>query len=268
VIERTKAEELSDEQLDRELQKRLRDLLYRDQRESFEKYCEDGDLFPDEPPAKHHAFMCAALQLVEQGEVKRLMVLMPPGHGKSVYCSVRFPSWYLGKHPKHHLVHATYGGELAKLNGRKVRNLLLSANYQEVFRNVTIAEDFKGRGDWATNQGGQYYAIGVGGGVTGRRAHGALLDDLVKDRKEADSQLIRDNIWDWYKTALRTRLRKDGWIVFVNTRWHEDDPAGRILPENWNGQSGWVTARDGEQGRAPGQGRAPRPQQEITRASG
>jgi predicted phage terminase large subunit-like protein len=115
-----------------------------------------------------------------------------------------------------------------------------------VFRNVTVAEDFNGRGDWATNHGGQYYAVGVGGGVTGRRAHGALLDDLVKDRHEADSMTKRETVWDWYKTALRTRLRKNGWIVFVNTRWHEDDPAGRILPENWSGQSGWVTARDGE----------------------
>jgi hypothetical protein len=121
VIERAKAEEFSDEQVDRELQKRLRDLLYRDQRQSFEKYCENSDLFPEESPAKHHAFMCAALQLVAAGEIKRLMVLMPPGHGKSVYCSVRFPSWYLGLNPKHHLIHATYGGELANLNGRKVR---------------------------------------------------------------------------------------------------------------------------------------------------
>jgi hypothetical protein len=141
VIERAKAEELSDEQLDRELQKRLRDLLYRDQRQSFEKYCENGELFPEESPAKHHAFMCEALQLVEQGEIKRLMVLMPPGHGKSVYCSVRFPSWYLGRHPKHHLIHATYGGDLASVNGRKVRNLLLSPDYGEVFPDVGIAED-------------------------------------------------------------------------------------------------------------------------------
>ena len=102
---------------------------------------------------------------------------------------------------------------------------------------MTVAEDFNGRGDWATNHGGEFYAIGVGGGVTGRRAHGALLDDLVKDRKDADSTVIRDSTWDWYKTAMRTRLRKDGWIVFVNTRWHEDDPAGRILPENWAGES-------------------------------
>jgi hypothetical protein len=106
MLERSKAEQLSDDQLDRELLKRDKHLEYEDERESFESYCQNQDLFPDESPAKHHAFMCGALQLVEQGEIKRLMVLMPPGHGKSVYCSVRFP----GKHPKHHLIHAMYGG--------------------------------------------------------------------------------------------------------------------------------------------------------------
>src|SRR5262245_27888010 len=95
----------------------------------------------------------------------------------------------------------------------------LTGPYQAIFPNVTIAEDFKGRADWATNHGGQYYATGVGGGITGRRAHGALLDDLVKDRKEADSITKRETVWDWYKTALRTRLRwvsaRDGesWYV-------------------------------------------------------
>ena len=113
----------------------------RRQRVDFKTYCQNDEIFPGEPPAKHHEFMCAALQLVEQGEIKRLMVLMPPGHGKSVYCSVRFPSWYLGRHPTHHLVHATYGGELANLNGRKVRNLLPSPDYGEVFPDVGIAED-------------------------------------------------------------------------------------------------------------------------------
>jgi hypothetical protein len=100
--------------------KRRRDLKYRDEREVFQSYCENNDLFPDEPPAKHHAFMCEALQDVARDEIERLMVLMPPGHGKSVYCSMRFPSWYLGNDPKHHLVHAAYRGGLASLNGRKV----------------------------------------------------------------------------------------------------------------------------------------------------
>jgi hypothetical protein len=92
--------------------------------ESFRRYCADPDLFPGEPPAEHHELMIHALERIARGEIKRLMVLMPPGHGKSVYCSIRFPSWYLGNNPKHHLVHATYGGELASLNGRKVRNLI------------------------------------------------------------------------------------------------------------------------------------------------
>src|SRR4029079_4447747 len=176
--------------------------------------------------------MMDALQRVYRGEIKRLMVLMPPGHGKSVYCSQRFPSWYLGNRPRQHLIHASYGGDLAANNGYKVRNLLPSEPYQRIFPEVSLSDDKQGKSDWATNHRGEFYAIGVGGGVTGRRAHGALLDDLVKDRKEADSSVIRDSTWDWYKTAMRTRLRKDGWIVFVNTRWHEDDPAGRILPEH------------------------------------
>ena len=137
--------------------------------------------------------------------------------------------------------------DLTANNGYKVRNLLDSEPYQRIFPKVRLSQDKQGKSDWATNHGGEFYAIGVGGGVTGRRAHGALLDDLVKDRKDADSIVIRDSTWDWYKTAMRTRLRKDGWIVFVNTRWHEDDPAGRILPEHWAGESGWVTDRFGEQ---------------------
>jgi len=163
-----------------------------------------------------------------------------------VYCSVRFPAWYLGNRPRQHLIQASYGGDLAANNGYKVRNLLDSQPYQRIFRDVRLSQDKQGKSDWATNHSGEFYAIGVGGGVTGRRAHGALLDDLVKDRKDADSIVIRDSTWDWYKTAMRTRLRKDGWIVFVNTRWHEDDPAGRILPEHWAGENGWVTDRFGE----------------------
>ena len=203
---------ISEAQRQLELLRLDEEIARRECRRSFLQYCRHPDLFPDEPPAKHHAFMIGALEGVERGEIKRLMVLMPPGHGKSVYCSIRFPSWYLGKYPKQYLIHATYGGELASLNGRKVRNLIDCEEYAAIFRDVTIADDFKGRADWATSQGGQYYATGVGGGVTGRRAHGALLDDLVKDRKEADSVTKRETVWDWYKTALRTRLRKDGWI--------------------------------------------------------
>jgi hypothetical protein len=103
---------------------------------------------------------------VYRGEIKRLMVLMPPGHGKSVYCSQRFPSWYLGNRPRQHLIHASYGGDLAANNGYKVRNLLASEPYQRIFPEVGLSEDKQGKSDWATNHGGEFYAIGVGGGVT------------------------------------------------------------------------------------------------------
>src|SRR5262245_10009163 len=157
-------EQLNPEEMKREELALEFDLHVRDCQDSFEDYCSDPELFANEPPAEHHAFMIGALEGVARGEIKRLMVLMPPGHGKSVYCSIRFPSWYLGKYPKQYLIHATYGGELASLNGRKVRNLIDCEEYAAIFRDVTIADDFKGRADWATSQGGQYYATGVGGG--------------------------------------------------------------------------------------------------------
>ena len=100
-------EELSEAEKLRLLRKKLREQFKREQREFFESFCKNPELFPDEPPAKHHQFMIGALQGVANGEIKRLMVLMPPVHGKSVYCSIRFPAWYLGNNPRNHLVHAT-----------------------------------------------------------------------------------------------------------------------------------------------------------------
>src|SRR5690242_17071025 len=132
-------------QLEEEL-KIEEELARRACRTSFLSYCQHPDLFPGEAPARHHQFMISALELVEQGEIKRLMVLMPPGHGKSVYCSIRFPSWYLGRHPDQYLIHASYGGDLAARNGRKVRNIIDSAEYQSIFTEVSLSEDMKGRG--------------------------------------------------------------------------------------------------------------------------
>ena len=202
-------------------------------------------LFPDEPPADHSQLLLHYLHQVETGKIKRLMVLMPPGHAKSTYCSVRFPSWYLGKHPKDNIIQVSHTGELAKRFGRRVRNIVDSAEYQAIFNNVWLADDSKARGDWGTSQGGEYYACGMDGGVTGRRANGLIMDDPIKGRKEADSETVRENAWETYRGELRTRLKKDGWIILILTRWHEDDVAGRILPENWHGQSGIIKSRDG-----------------------
>lgn len=175
------------------------------------------------------------------------MVLMPPGSAKSTYATVRFPAYFLGQMVDKGVITASYNERLATRFGRKVRNLIRSREYQRIFPRTTLAEDSQAKGEWETSEEGFYFATGIGGGVTGRRADLAVIDDPIKGRKEADSELIRDNAWDWYIDDFRTRLKPGGSIVVIQTRWHQDDLAGRILPDDWDGQSGWVEARDGEQ---------------------
>jgi hypothetical protein len=115
-----------------------------------------------------------------------------------------------------------------------------------VFPGVKLSADSRAKGEWATEQGGFYFATGVGGSINGRRGGLGLIDDPLKGRKAADSELVRHDTFNWYINDFRSRLWPDSPIVLINTRWHVDDPAGRILPEDWDGKSGWVTARDGE----------------------
>lgn len=194
-------------------------------------------------PAEHHRLLIDKLQRVEDGEIKRLMVFMPPGSAKSTYGSVIFPSHYLGRFPKHCLIQGSYNAPLAERFGRRARNTFVSPEHQEIF-GVGLAK--AGQGEWETALGGEYFAFGMKTGVTGRRADGVILDDPIKGRKEADSVTERENVWETYKADVRTRMKPGAWIVYIATRWHEDDPAGRILPKDWNGESGWVTAKDGE----------------------
>jgi hypothetical protein len=174
------------------------------------------------------------------------MVFMPPGSAKSTYCSVLLPGGYLGAHPTRRIIAGSYDTGLSTLFGRKVRNMVNGSDYHRIFP-IEVAGDTRAKGEWDISTGGGYYATGVGASVTGRRGHLGILDDLIKGRKDADSQVVRDSTWEWYKSDFRTRLIPDqNAIVFIMTRWHEDDPAGRILPEDWNGESGLITARDGE----------------------
>ena len=226
-------------------QEAAKELLWRRQaRSSLSEF--SSAVSPEEPPAQHHDLLCEKCDEILDGTLKRLMVFMPPGSAKSTYGSVRFPAYFLGKTEKKGVICASYGERLASSFGRKVRNLVKSREYQRIFPETDLSEDSKAKGEWETGDGGFYYAVGVGGGVTGRRADLAIIDDPIKGRKEADSELIRDNTWDWYKTDLRTRLKPNGAIVYILTRWHEDDPVGRILPDDWDGDSGWVKAKDGE----------------------
>ncbi len=179
-------------------------------------------------PASHHLLLLEALEQVERGECPRLMVCMPPGSAKSTYTSQIFPAWYLGLHPDNSVIAASHTQELAEKFGRRVRNLFASPEHRNVF-GVGVAEDSHAAGRWDTERGGEYFAAGVGGSITGRRADLGIIDDPVKSREDADSERARDRAWDWYVNDFLTRLKPGAAQIVVMTRWHDDDLGGRIL---------------------------------------
>lgn len=205
----------------------LKELLARKQaQETVQQFIDYVDL--GFKPAKHHRLLIEALERVERGEIERLMVCMPPGSAKSTYTSVIFPAWFLGRNPGKSVIAASHTQELAERFGRRVRNIVATKEFGNVF-GVGIAEDSAAAGRWDTNKGGEYYAAGVGGSITGRRADLAVIDDPVKSREDADSERSRDKAWDWYTNDLLTRLKPGAKQIVVMTRWHEDDLGGRIL---------------------------------------
>jgi predicted phage terminase large subunit-like protein len=186
-------------------------------------------------PAAHHKLLLSELEAVERGECGRLIVCMPPGSGKSFYTSVVFPAWYLGRNPNRAIIAASHTQELAESFGRRVRNIFASSEHRNVF-GVGIAVDSGAAGRWETERGGQYFAVGIGGSVTGRRADLGLIDDPVRGREDADSDRARERTWAWFVNDFLPRLRPGAGQVMVTTRWHEDDLAGRILAregERW-----------------------------------
>lgn len=205
--------------------------------------------WPGYKDAAHHRLIARHLEAVERGEIKRLMITMPPRHGKSMLASEFFPAWYLGRNPDHYVVTATYAQELADDFGRKVKNQIEDASFQAIFPGVTLAGDSKsakrfhvhgsmGGYEHSTNQRGAFYAVGVGGPLTGRGAHLLLIDDPVKNREDAESEITRRKIRDWYSSTAYTRLMPGGRIVIIQTRWHEDDLAGWLQAEHMH--EGWV----------------------------
>lgn len=169
---------------------------------------------------------------MERGEIDRLMVFMPPRHGKSELVSRRLPARFLGLHPTRQIIAASYNSELATDFGRDVRNLVASPEYGEIFPDVHLRHDSKAADRMNTNHGGAYFAAGVGTATTGRGAHLGIIDDPFKDREDADSESQRNKVWNWYRSTFFTRLMPGGAIVLVQTRWHEDDLAGRLLEQD------------------------------------
>src|SRR5690349_2191539 len=147
------------------------------------------------------------------------MIFMPPGSAKSTYTSVRFASWYLGRHPQDSIIQACHTAKLAQRFGRQVRNLLGREAFGEIFPRVRLSGDNRDRGDWSTNHGGEYYAVGMDGALPGRRANGIVIDDPFRGRNEADSETIRNNVWDTYVADVRSRLKvgaERAWIIIIN----------------------------------------------------
>lgn len=196
-------------------------------------------------PAAHHLLLCDKLEAVERGEIKRLMVLMPPGSAKSTFASVVFPAWFLGRKPNRSIISTSYGSELPRKFGRRCRNLVRTPEYEAITGQL-LTGDNTAADNWGLTNGSEYMSAGILAGITGNRTDGLIIDDPIKGRDQADSETVREKTWEAYKSDLRTRVKPNGFIILILTRWHEDDPAGRILPDDYRGESGWITAKDGE----------------------
>lgn len=194
--------------------------------------------------AEHHGLILREMQRCMTTPHGRLMIMAPPGSAKSTYATVVAPAWYLGMQRDRRVILASYGDDLARRHGRRTRQLLLSAESKSILQ-AGISPSSRANHQFTLTNASEYIACGIMGGVTGNRAHGIVIDDPIKGRKQADSQTVRDGTYAAYEDDLLTRLIPGGWVVIINTRWNEDDPCGRILPENWSGESGDILCRDG-----------------------
>ncbi len=192
----------------------------------------------------HQRLLLSELDRISTMRHGRLMVFMPPGSSKSTYASVVFPTYYLGKNPGAKIILSSYGDDLARKLGRRCRSILRQKRYERVMK-TALRGDTQAVQDFALENGSEYMSCGILSGVTGNRANGLIIDDPVKGREQANSQVNRDKIFDAYEDDLKTRLIPGGWICLIQTRWHEDDLAGRILPDGWSGESGDILCRDG-----------------------
>jgi predicted phage terminase large subunit-like protein len=179
--------------------------------------------------APHLKLLNDAFLEVAAGACRRLAVFMPPRHGKSSFLSHWAPAWYLGTYPERRVIQCGYGDEFATISGRMVRDTIDEACREGVF-STPVRRDLRAADDWQL-QGhrGGLLAAGIGGAITGRGADLLLIDDPIKSRAEADSPAFRRRLWDWYTNDAYTRLEPGGAVVLIQTRWHQDDLAGRLL---------------------------------------
>ena len=182
----------------------------------------------DESRWGHHQIIANEFTNISNNSRGRLIVNMPPRHTKSEFASVYFPAWMMGRNPKMKLMQVSHNTELATRFGSKVRNLLASPEYSQIFGDVRLREDAKAKGKWETNHGGEYFAAGVGGAITGRGADLLIIDDPHTEQ-DSLSEGAMERAYDWYTSGPRQRLQPGGSIVLVMTRWAEDDLTGRLI---------------------------------------
>jgi predicted phage terminase large subunit-like protein len=194
--------------------------------------------FPSYRPDPAHRYLARALDAIVAGEIHRLMIFAPPQHGKSELASVRLPAYWLGRRPDDPVILASYAAPLAHSKSRQARQIVESVEFAELFPGLSTRRDSRAVDHWelADRRGG-LLAVGVGGPVTGYGGLLGIIDDPLENWAQAQSQTIRDNIWEWWRTTFRTRIWDGGAIVLIMTRWHEDDLAGRLLqdqPGQWD----------------------------------
>lgn len=191
-----------------------------------------NEVWPTFISGRHHAKMAAAFERVAEGKCKRLIINMPPRHTKSEFASYLLPAWFLGRFPHKKVIQTSHTAELAVGFGRKVRNLVDQEVYTKIFPGVGLQADSKAAGRWATNKGGDYFAIGVGGAVTGKGADLLIIDDPHSEQEAALAETnpeIYDKTYEWYTSGPRQRLQPGGAIVIVMTRWSKRDLTGQVL---------------------------------------
>jgi predicted phage terminase large subunit-like protein len=193
--------------------------------------------FPTYIADPFHVAITNALDDVIHGKLNRLMIFAPPQHGKSELVSIRLPCFWLGNHPDLPVILTSYGGSLAFRNSRAARSVIESAAYKLIFPEVQTDPRSRAVDRWKIHdRKGFVVAAGVGGPITGHGAGLGIIDDPIQSWAQAQSDTLRDNIWEWYQGTFRTRIWEGGRIVLIMTRWHEDDLAGRLLqdqPEEW-----------------------------------
>ena len=200
--------------------------------DKFLKFVEQ--VWPTFIGGRHHAKMADAFERVARGECKRLIINMPPRHTKSEFASYLLPAWFLGKYPHKKIIQCSHTAELAVGFGRKVRNLVDTDAYRNVFSDLNLASDSKAAGRWNTSKGGDYFAIGIGGAVTGKGADVLIIDDPHSEQEAAIAEVnpdIYDKTYEWYTSGPRQRLQPGGAIVVVMTRWSKRDLTGQILKD-------------------------------------